>query len=298
MNRIREDTGFGEKLFVSIIYGTIAMFALLCVLPFWLVLVNSFAAEHEIAAKGYQLLPSTLTTYAYEYMFTGRQVFRSYANTIFITVVGTTIALLVSSMFAYSLSHPKVAYLRAVSFMTYFTMLFGAGLVGYYVLIASWLGLKDSIWALILPNVLNPFYVFILISFFRTVPYEIIEAATVDGAGDIHAFFRIIMPISAPALATVGLFYALHYWNEWFNALLFIDNHKLHPLQIMIRQLLSNINAESYIGSNNATLGDQQVPAYGVQLATVCITIGPIILLYPLLQRYYVKGLTIGALKG
>lgn len=297
LGKQKKKTATGEKLFVGTIYVVIGLFSLLCLLPFWLVFINSFATESQIISKGYQLIPRQLTTYAYEYMFNGKQLFRSYYNTLYITVIGTLIAVLVSSMYAYSLSSRKVKYRNIIAFMTYFTMLFGAGLVGYYILIANWLDLKDSLWALILPNVLNPFYVFVMISFFRAVPSEINEAATMDGAGEIHIFFRIIIPISTPILATIGLFYALQYWNEWFNALLFIDNYKLHPLQIMIRQLVSSLNPEAYLGSSNA-VSSQVVPTYGVQLATVCMTIGPIILLYPLLQRYYVKGLTIGSIKG
>jgi multiple sugar transport system permease protein/putative aldouronate transport system permease protein len=144
---------------------------------------------------------------------------------------------------------------------------------------------------------MNPFYVFILISFFRTVPIELSEAATIDGANDLRTFFQIIWPISLPAIATVSLFYALQYWNDFWLALMYIDNYKLQPLQMMIRQLISNINASQYIG-NTSTNYTQVVPSNGIQLSTVCITIGPIILLYPFLQRYFISGLTIGAVKG
>ena len=144
---------------------------------------------------------------------------------------------------------------------------------------------------------LNPFFAFIMVSFFRTLPYEINEAATVDGANDLRIFFRIILPISKPVIATVGLFYALQYWNDFFLALLFIDNYKLHPLQMMIRQLISNINMSAYVGGSQTTY-TQPLPTYGVQLATVCLTIGPIIFLYPFIQSFFVKGITIGALKG
>ena len=176
-------------------------------------------------------------------------------------------------------------------------MVFGAGIVGHYLLIANWLDLKDTIWALILPYMINPFFVFILVSFFRTVPTELSEAATVDGANDIIIFFRIVVPVSKPAIATVGLLYALQYWNDFWLALMYIDDYRLHPLQIMIRQLISNLRAASYIG-NTQTAYQQIVPNYGVQLATVCLTIGPIIFLYPFLQRYFVAGLTVGSVKG
>jgi len=195
------------------------------------------------------------------------------------------------------LAHRKVRLRNTLSFLTYFTMLFGSGLVGFYIMMVNWLDLKDSIWALVLPYVLNPFNTFVMVSFFRNVPYELNEAATVDGSGEWRTFFRIILPISTPVLATTTLLYALQYWNDWWLALLFIDNENLHPLQIMIRQLISNINAASYIQGAGGSY-TQAIPAYGVQLATVCLTIGPIVLLYPFLQRYFVKGLTVGSVKG
>jgi len=295
--KLKVDSTFSEKAFIIFIYLIIGAFALACFLPFWLVLINSFAAESSIKLHGYQLFPKEFTLDAYQYLMKGRQVFSSYAVSTSVTVAGTILAVLITSMYAYVLAHPKVKYRNTLSFMTYFTMIFGAGLVGFYILIANWLGLKDTLWALILPYALNPFFAFIMVSFFRTLPYEINEAATVDGANDLTIFFRIIIPISKPVIATVSLFYALQYWNDFFLALLFIDNYKLHPLQMMIRQLISNINIGAYVGGSQTTY-TQPLPTYGVQLATVCLTIGPIIFLYPFTQKFFVKGITIGALKG
>ena len=155
-------------------------------------------------------------------------------------------------------------------------------------LIANWLHLKDSVWALILPYLLNPFYAFILVSYYRTLPYELNEAATVDGANDLYIFFRIIWPIALPVIATVSLFYALQYWNDWYLSLLFIDNHKMLPLQMMIRQLMSNLNVMAYV-SGSQTQYNVVVPTYGMQLAIVCVTIGPIVFVYPFIQRFFIK---------
>lgn len=285
------------SVFSFLIYSFITLFTLFCFVPFWLVVVNSFTTEESIRSQGYQLFPTSFSLYAYKYLFNGKQIYYSYSVTILVTVVGTVLAVLITAMFAYALAHPKVKYRKVLSFLTYFTMIFGAGIVGSYILIANWLHLKDNVLALILPYLMNPFYVFILVSFFRTVPIELSEAATIDGANDLRTFFQIIWPISLPAIATVSLFYALQYWNDFWLALMYIDNYKLHPLQMMIRQLISNINASQYIG-NTSTNYTQTVPSNGIQLSTVCITIGPIILLYPFLQRYFVKGLTIGAVKG
>lgn len=295
--RVKEDKSVLERSFVIGIYAFVAIFALLCIIPFWLVVVNSFATESSIKLNGMMLFPKEFSLYSYQYTLAGKQIMNSYLVTVFVTVAGTCLAILITSMYAYVLAHPKVKYRRILSFMTYFTMVFGAGLVGFYILIASTLGLKDTLWALILPYLLNPFFAFIMVSFFRTLPYEINEAATIDGANDLAIFFRIIIPISKPVIATVSLFYALQYWNDFYLALLFIDDYKLHPLQIMIRQIISNVNISSYVGGSQTNYS-QAVPTYGVQLATVCLTIGPIIFLYPFIQRFFVKGITIGALKG
>lgn len=278
-------------------YAVLCAFALFCFIPFWIVFINSFADESILQTAGYQLLPGKFSLHAYEFLLSGKQVFRSYGITISVTIAGTALGVLVTAAYAYTLSHRKVKYRNILSFLTFLTMLFGAGLVGFYMLIANWLHLKDSVWALILPYLLNPFYAFILVSYYRTLPYELNEAATVDGANDLYIFFRIIWPISLPAIATVSLFYALQYWNDWYLSLLFIDNYKMLPLQMMIRQLMSNLNVMAYVGGSQ-TQYNVVVPTYGMQLAIVCVTIGPIVFVYPFIQRFFIKGLTLGSVKG
>ncbi len=286
----------GDQLLAIAVYAIIIAFALACLIPFWLVFLNSFAEESVLQTEGYKLWIDSFHLDAYRFVLAGKQVAKSYGVTVFVTVVGTASALLLTSTYAYVLSHRRVKYRNVLSFLTYFTMIFGAGLVGFYMLMVSWLHLKDSIWAMILPYLLNPFYAFILVAFFRNLPYEIYESATVDGVGDFRIFFRIVWPISTPALATVGLFYALQFWNDWWLSLLFIDDRDLHSLQMMIRQLMSSVSAASYVGGGTAYVS--QPPTEGVKLATVCLTIGPIVLLYPYVQRHFVQGLTIGAVKG
>lgn len=272
------------------------IYTVLSFLPFWVVIINSFAAERSIVNDGFRVFPKVLSTEAYRFMFEGYQVFTSYRNTIFVTTVGTALATFVTATYAYVLSHRKARYRNLLSFLTYFAMLLGAGLVGFYILVSRWLGLKDNIFALILPYLLNPFYTFILVAAYRQVPYEIYESATIDGGNDLLIFFRIIWPISAPGIATVGLFYALQYWNDWWLALLFIDGYNLHPLQMMIKALMSNMNAAAYMGGR--VTGVMPTPSNSIKMAVVCVTIGPIILVYPFVQRYFVKGITIGAVKG
>lgn len=274
-------------------YAFIGSFALICLIPFWLVYIGSFTAEHQIV-KGFQMFPTEFTLDSYRFLFQGNQVYRSSFVSVFITVVGTVGAVLVTSMFAYATAHPKVKYRNVLSFYIYLTMLFAPGLVGHYLLISQWLDLRDSLLAIILPLMFSGFNAFLMTSYFRTLPFDLNEAATVDGAHELYIFFRIIWPLSMPVIATITLFYALSYWNDWFNALMFIDDTNNHPLQMMLRRIVSNSQNLDYLNTNV----NIPVTASGVQLSTVCITIGPIIFLYPFLQRYFVKGLTIGAVKG
>lgn len=284
----------GSQLAISLVaYGFIGFFALICFIPFWLVYIGSFTAEHQIV-KGFQMFPTEFSFDSYRFLFNGSQVYRSAFVSMFVTVVGTVGAVLLTSMFSYVTAHQKVKYRNALSFYIYFTMLFAPGLVGYYLLISNWLSLRDSLLALILPHMFSAFNAFLMTSYFRTLPFELNEAATMDGAHELYIFYRIIWPISMPVIATITLFYALSYWNDWFNALMFIDNPENHPLQMMLRRIISNSQNLDYL---NASI-NIPVSATGIQLSTVVITIGPIIFLYPFLQRYFIKGMTIGAVKG
>lgn len=283
-----------SQLTVSVAaYVSIGAFALFCLIPFWLVYIGSFTAESQIV-QGFRLFPTRFSIDAYRFLLQGAQIYRSGFVSIFITVAGTAGAVLLTSMFAYVAAHPKVKYRYALSFYIYFTMLFPPGLVGYYLLISNWLDLRDSMLALLLPLLFSAFNSFLMTAYFRTLPFELNEAATADGAHELYIFFRIIWPISKPVVATIALFYALSYWNDWFNALMFIDNPHLHPLQMMLRRIVSNSQNLDYLNTNV----NLPVSATSVQLSAVVLTIGPIVFLYPFLQRYFMKGMTIGAVKG
>jgi putative aldouronate transport system permease protein len=282
--------------FSVVVYAVVILFALICLFPFYLVLVNSFQKNSVLNQSGYQLYVSSFSLDSYKYLFLGKQVYTSYRVTVFVTAIGSIVATAITAMYAFVLSHRKVRYRNLMSFLTYIPMVMGTGLVGFYLLVAQWLHLKDTVWALILPYLLNPFLVFVLVNFFKALPYELYESAFMDGANDIYTFFRIIVPVSTPGIATVVLFYALTYWNDWWLAILFINHDYYHPLQMMIRELMSQINASQYVMGRSVYV--TSMPAEGLKLATVCVTIGPIVLLYPLIQRYFVKGLTLGAVKG
>jgi len=292
--RVRRKGGLSDKMAVWLFGLFLILFALVCLLPFWLMVINSFSSTRSLAVNGYSIWPDEFTLESYRFLLQGKQMFTSYGITIAVTAIGTVLGLVVTMLFAYVLAHPKNRYGGFLSFMTYVPMVFGSGLVGFYLLVVQWLHLKDTLWALVLPYVMNPFFAFILVSFYRSLPYELNESANMDGAGEWTIFFKIIRPISTPVIATISLFYALQYWNDWWLSLLFIDNSDMYPLQMLLRQLMSQMQLTSLNYGNVLTLP----PAEGVKLATVCLTIGPIILVYPMVQKYFVKGLTLGSVKG
>ena len=282
----------GFRIFIAVFLISVT---LVMAFPFWLVVVNSFASEASISKFGFQVWPSEFTLAGYKYLLKGGQIFTSYKNSLIITVAGTVMATFLTTTYAYFLSAKKVKYRNTFSFLTYMAMLMGTSLVGFYIMITR-LNLKDTLWALILPNMLNPFYAFILVSGFKEIPYELNEAAYMDGVGEFQIFSKIIVPVAKPTIVIIMLFYTLQYWNDWWLSVLFIDDYKLHPLQMMIRQMISNINASSYI--NSAGSLNIVVPTNSIKMVVVCATIGPIILVYPFIQKYFVKGITLGAVKG
>jgi putative aldouronate transport system permease protein len=294
---LKVKSALADRWVVALMTVVIILFAAFCVLPFWMVLVNSFASERTINQNGYQLWPREFSLDAYTYMLQGKQIYNSYGVTLTVTGAGTALALLVTAMYAYFLSHHRLRHRQVLSFLTFFIMVFGPGLVGSYILIAAWLGWKNTLWALILPYAFNPFFALIMITFFRGIPKDFHDAAAVDGANDLRVFFQIVFPMAKPAVATVGLLYALQFWNDWWLALLYIDNEKLYPLQMMLRQVMSQINLGAYVQGSNTNYA-QAVPGLGLQLVVVCLTIGPIVLAYPFVQKYFVKGITVGGIKG
>lgn len=287
----------GDRGFKFGAYAFVAVFALFCLIPFWLMIAGSISTEKQLLLNGYSLFPGEVSFAAYEAVLRSPILKSSYFVTTCITVAGTFIGMTVGAMLAYSIANKRNPIRGAVGFYVYFTMLFNGGMVPLYILISNWLGLADSLWALILPIAIQPFYIFLMVSFFRTIPEDLEEAGRIDGANELTVFFRIIAPISKPILASVGLFLALAYWNDWFMGLLFITDDSKYPLQLVLRRLISNIEAAKRLmpaGANYVT----DFPSLAVRMATTVVTIGPIVLLYPVLQKYFVKGLTIGAIKG
>ncbi|MNO20266.1 L-arabinose transport system permease protein AraQ [compost metagenome] len=286
-----------DRLFTTVAYVILIIFTIFCTFPFLLMIIGSFTKESELIVNGYTLFPKQFSVAAYQALLQSNALYQGYGVTVLITVVGTLTALCISAMLAYSLANKRNVLQTPFLLFCYLPMLFSGGIIPFYIVVSQWLNLQNSIWVLILPLLCQPFLVFLLVSFFRTVPEELEEAARIDGANEMRVFFQIILPISKPILASVGLFYALYYWNDWFMGLMFIDNEKLFPLQLILRRMVSNMEAAKNLIPAAAAISTE-APTYGVRMATTVLTIGPIILLYPMLQKYFVKGLTVGAVKG
>lgn len=286
----------------NIMFNCIAgAFAFLCIFPFLFVVIISFTDEGALAREGYKLIPSKWSLGAYQYIFdSGDTLLRSYGVTIFVTVIGTIVSLLFIALYAYAISRKSFKYRNFFAFFAFFTMLFNGGLVPTYIVVTQFLGLKDSIWALILPLAVNAFYIMILRTFYSTsVPDAIIESGKIDGAGEFRVFLTLVLPLSLPGLATIALFSTLGYWNDWFNALLYIDNPDLVPLQSMLMRIETSMQFILQ-NSQNSSLSLEalrSMPQDTSRMAMVVLATGPIIFAYPFFQRYFIQGLTVGAVK-
>lgn len=285
----------------SISYLYMSVFAFFCLLPFLLIITSSFTDERTLLQNGFSLFPEKTSTMAYQVIFKGTIILDAYKVTIFITFVGSFISLVFTSAIAYVLSVQNFKPRNKIAFFIYFTMLFNGGLVPTYLLISKYLNMKDTIWVYIIPALINPYNMFLLRNFFKSIPSSLSESAKIDGANDIFILFRIILPLSKPALATIGLFYALGYWNEWFSCLLYISNQKLVTLQYLIMKIIRSMVFLSEINSLQQSIPfyfEFTPPTNTVKMATAVVTVGPIIFLYPFVQRYFVKGIVVGAIKG
>ncbi|NIK68046.1 carbohydrate ABC transporter permease [Paenibacillus sp. BK720] len=286
-----------DRLLKGFFYAAIGLFSVYCLLPFWSVVASSFASEASLLKDGYTFWPKDFSTEAYKLIFSNNTIYQAYGVTTLVTLIGTILSMTFTSAMAYSLSVKSVKYRNHISFYVYFTMLFHGGLVATYLLISKYLDMKDTVWVLIIPSMLSAWNMFLLRNFFASIDDSIAESAKMDGANDIYILFRIILPISLPALATIGLFYALSYWNKWFDAVLYINDKDLYPLQYLIQRIMNNLDYINQI-SADVSIPNFIPPALTVRLATTVVTIGPIVLLYPMLQKYFVKGLMVGAVKG
>ena len=288
----------------SVIFHLIAILgSLACVLPFVLVIAISVTDETAIMQEGYKFFPSKFSMEGYSYIFkNGEMLYRAYANTILSTIVGTVLNTLMIALYAYPLSRPDFPYKKFFNTFILILMLFNGGFVASYLVNVRILMLKNTFWALVLPSLGGGFYVFVTRTFFQTsIPYEIIESAKIDGCSESGIFRQIILPLSLPVLAVNGLINIYGFWNNWMNSLYYITDDQYYTLQYVMQQALRDMQLmKSLAASGSAELLNSEItlPAEAARMARVIVGIGPIIVVYPFLQKYFVKGLTVGAIKG
>jgi putative aldouronate transport system permease protein len=285
----------------AIISLLLGILAITCVFPFIYVIIISFTSEESIVRNGFELFPKEWSMDAYRYLWSMKDsLFRSYGVTILITILGTVISVFMITFYAYAISRPQFKYRRFFTFFAFFTMLFSGGLVPTYIVVTQFLDLKNTIWALILPLAMNAFYIIIMRTFFiKSVSESILESARMDGASEWRIFFQIIFPLSLPGIATIALFSTLGYWNDWFTALLYIDDPHLVPLQSLLMKIEANLEfmrQNMDISIMQQSLFDT-IPQESAKMAMVVIATLPIAVSYPFFQKYFIKGLTIGGVK-
>lgn len=300
MSNVNVQTPKAKRTTMDFVVGLlIVLFCALCVIPFIVAISASFSDERMLLRSGYGFLPKGFSLQAYNMLFSTSQIFDSYKVSIFVTVAGTILSMVVTAMMAYPLSVKKLKYRGAISFFAYFTMLFNGGLVPTYMLISKYLGMRDTVWVMILPVLVNPWNLFLLRNFFSAIPAELHESARIDGANDVRILWQIILPVSLPALATVALFYGVAYWNQWYNAMLYIEDSKLFPLQYLIMRMMRNIELmKQMAGQAGFAVDMSSMPSTTSKMATAIVTIGPIIVAYPFAQKYFTSGLIVGSVKG
>lgn len=283
-------------------YTFCSIVAIICLIPFIMILSGSFSSEVDITEKGFSLFIQNFSLEAYKTVFREPMtVLKAYAVTIGLTLSGTVLGLLLQTMTAYVLSRKEFEWRNAFSFFFYFTTLFSGGLVPTYILYTQTLNLRDSYLALLLPLLFSVYNLLIMKSYISAIPDSLIDAAKMDGCGEIRILFQVVMPLIKPALATVGLFIALAYWNDWYNAMLYIKSDTKYPLQYFLYQQVNNIEAYKRLLANNAVSSDVvsalSMPTQTLKMALTIVTTGPIILAFPFVQKYFVQGITIGAVK-
>jgi putative aldouronate transport system permease protein len=288
----------GSNFFLNLL---MVIACILTLIPIYIIVISSVTAESALTANGYRLWPEAFSTMAYKFLFgQGSIIITAYINTIISTVAGTIISVFMVGLYAYAISRDNFKFKGFFTFYAFFTMLFGGGLVAYYMVARQVLQLQNTLWALFLPSVFSPFWVIVMRTFYKAnVPNEVIESARIDGAGEWRILFQIVWPLSIPGLATVALFSAIGIWNNFFNCLLLVDDAKYYSLQFTIYTTLNNIrflleNADKMAGLVNLS----ELPSQTFRMAMAVVTVGPIIFAYPFFQRYFIRGLTIGAVKG
>lgn len=290
MNNMKPTKGYRAFQVINTIIMIFVIFITLY--PFVYLVAQSFSSDAAASAGKVTFYPIGFNVNTYKYILRDNQFFRYYGNTIFYTVVGTFISVACTALIAYPLSKPRLRLNKVITPLVVFTMYFAGGMIPNYIVITQWLGLQDSMWSIILPNAISTFNLLVMKSFFAGLPEELEEAAAIDGMNTYQIFLKIIIPLSKPIIATMCLFYMVTMWNEWFTPMLYLDSKDKWPVALCVRQLVEGAN-NTEIGSSDASSVQATVKS-----ATMVLTSIPIICVYPFVQKYFVQGMTIGAVKG
>jgi putative aldouronate transport system permease protein len=283
-----------------ILMTLVTVFCIFCLIPFMMVISGSLSTEKDIFDYGYTLIPRHPTILSYKVLLVGSsKVINAYKVSIIVTVCGTLLGLVVNSLGGYAMARRTLKYRNILSVYALLTIMFNGGLVPWYIVCVNYLHLKDSLWALILPAAANAFYMYLIRNYLLSIPEELYESAKIEGSGEWRIFLQIILPLAKPVMATIGLFFALQYWNDWFLGLMFTDKQELQPLQLILRNIVNNIDFLR-TSANAAEIQrlSAAIPSEGIKMAATVITIGPIVFVYPFLQKYFIKGIMVGAVKG
>ena len=284
-----------------LIHTVLILFSICCILPIILILSISLTNDNEIMKNGYSLIPRKIDLSAYKLIFqSSGQLLHSYFITICVTVIGTICSMWLTTSYAYVISRKDYKYKSFASFYLFFTMLFNGGLVPWFILISRGLHLYDNILVLFIPYLVTPWFVLLMKGFLQDIPSSIIESAKIDGASELKIFTRLIIPLSKPAIATIGIFNVLLFWNDWWLSLLFIENKSLVSLQFLLYRIMSSIDfLTSGIAMNTAVnINTQNIPTLSARMAMCVLAAGPMLFVFPFFQKHFVKGMTVGSIKG
>ncbi|SDD08134.1 putative aldouronate transport system permease protein [Paenibacillus sp. UNCCL117] len=283
--------GIEDKLFNTVVYTILAFVGLMAVVPFLYVISVSLTPYAEVLKNGgYVLIPKEITFQAYAKILGASTIWNALKVTVFVTVVGTAVNLLLTLLLAYPLSRKGLPHRSLFLFMVVFTLLFNGGIIPTYLVVKS-TGLIDTVWALILPNAIWSFNALIMKSFFESLPEELFESARMDGAGEFRVLWQLVVPLSLPSVLTIGLFYAVGHWNQFFQAIMYITDRTLFPLQVVVREMLM-------LSQQTMESAENMVPTVTMQMGAVVVASLPMIIVYPFLQKHFTKGMLMGSIKG
>lgn len=294
INTIKDGSILGKIL----VYTILILMCVAFIIPFWIIISSSFVSEAEAARRGmFILFPEKWDFSAYAMLLNnGSSIYTAYGVTLFVTIVGTALNLLVTVMLAYGLAKRDLPGVKFFSGMIFFTMLFGGGMIPSF-LLNNYLGFMDSIFVMIIPSLVSAWNMFLMRNFFYGLPPSLEEAALIDGANPVTILFRVILPLSLPAMATIGLFYAVGHWNDWFTANIYINTISKMPVQNVMRRIVLNSDIKN-LGDMAFSVSEQPPMAETIKSAAMVIGTLPIMLVYPFLQKYFIKGVTVGSVKG